>query len=271
LGVAVASKFLAVGAVVPWVTGGVGAVATQSYANTAFGPLALEGMRAGRTLEDIAQALEAGDAEYQQRQYGLVDSSGASYTFTGSGCHAWAGGRRGAGYAAQGNLLAGPQVVDALAQTYEARADLSFPERLLEALLAADRAGGDARGRQSAALYVARVNGGYAGFNDRLIDLRVDDHPDPVSELQRLLGIHRLLFERPDEHALLQIHGDVARQLRAVLARAGRFEAGTDWNDAAQHALEGLAGVENLEERMIRPGFVDEKVLRYLLERYGAQ
>ncbi len=274
LGVAVASKFLAVGAVVPWVAGGVGAVATQSYANTSFGPLGLEGMRAGRSLEEIAVAFESKDAEYASRQYGMVDAGGASFTFTGGDCHAWAGGRCGTGYAAQGNLLAGAQVVDALAEVYEARGDLPFPERLLEALLAADRAGGDARGRQSAAVYVARVNGGYAGFNDRLVDLRVDDHPDPVVEVRRLLGIHRLLFERPDEHALLEIRGDVARQLHTVLnnaglERAGRAPAGDGWDDAAQEALEGLAGMENLEERMVKRGFVDPLVLRYLLERHG--
>jgi uncharacterized Ntn-hydrolase superfamily protein len=272
LGVAVASKFLAVGAVVPWVMGGVGAVATQSYANTSFGPRALEAMRSGVGLPVIAALFAAQDEQYQSRQYGLVDGTGAAFSFTGSDCHAWAGGRTGDGYAVQGNLLAGVGVVDALAETFEARGDLPLPERLLQALLAADRAGGDARGRQGAALYVARVDGGYAGFNDRLVDLRVDDHSDPIPELVRLLGIHRLLFERPKLDTLLEIRGDVARRLGAVLVRAGKLErVETDWESASHAALEALMGTENLEERMVKHGFVDPLVLAYLERKYPAE
>lgn len=272
LGVAVASKFLAVGAVVPWVTGGVGAVATQSYANTSFGPRALEAMRAGKSVHEIAALLEANDTEYASRQYGLVDGTGEAFTFTGAACHAWAGGRTGAGYAVQGNLLAGAGVVDAMAETFEARTELPLPERLLEALLAGDRAGGDARGRQGAALYVARVDGGYAGFNDRYVDLRVDDHITPISELRRLLGIHRLLFERPNPETWLEIRGDVARRLGAVLVCAGKLEVmPTNWESASQAALEGLAGTENLEERMVKHGFVDPLVLEYLEQKYGLE
>jgi uncharacterized Ntn-hydrolase superfamily protein len=272
LGVAVASKFLAVGAVVPWVTGGVGALATQSYANTSFGPRALEAMRSGVSLPVIAALFASQDELYQSRQYGMVDATGAAFSFTGSDCHAWAGGRTGDGYAVQGNLLAGAGVVDALAQSFEARVDLAFPERLLEALLAGDRAGGDARGRQGAALYVARVDGGYAGFNDRYIDLRVDDHSDPVPELTRLLGIHRLLFERPNPDTLLEIEGDVARRLSAVLVRARKLEvAKAVWDSASQAALEALMGMENLEERNIKPSFVDPLVLEYLERKHPAE
>jgi uncharacterized Ntn-hydrolase superfamily protein len=272
LGVAVASKFLAVGAVVPWVMGGVGAVATQSYANTSFGPRALEAMRAGVSLPVIAALFASQDDLYQSRQYGMVDNGGAAFSFTGSECHPWAGGRTGNGYAVQGNLLAGAGVVDALADTFEARGDLAFPERLLEALLAGDRAGGDARGRQGAALYVARVDGGYAGFNDRLVDLRVDDHSDPVPELARLLRIHRLLFERPNLDTLLEISGDLARRLNAILVRAGKLEVmQPDWSAASQAALEDLAGTENLEERMVKSGFVDPMVLEYLERTYPAE
>jgi uncharacterized Ntn-hydrolase superfamily protein len=155
LGVAVASKFLAVGSAVPWVTGGVGAVATQSYANTSYGPRALEAMANGMSLEEIAAEFSRSDEGIAQRQYGLVNAAGQAFTFTGDACYAWAGGRTGIGYAAQGNLLAGPQVVDALAEIFETRTDLEFPEQMLAALLAADRAGGDMRGRQSAALYIA--------------------------------------------------------------------------------------------------------------------
>ncbi len=266
LGVVVASKFLAVGSVVPWLEGGVGAVATQSYANTSFGLRTLEALRAGQKLGDIAIMLEANDPEHQSRQYGLVSADGSSYSFTGSACHAWAGGRSGQGFAAQGNLLTGAEVIDALVETFLARTDLAFPERLLTALLAADTTGGDARGRQSAALYVARIKGGYAGFNDRYIDLRIDDHSTPILELQRLLSIHRLLFERPDPEALLPIRDDIATRVLMVLRKAGNEF--TQWQHAAQHALEDLAGIENLEERFTQKGFIDPVALEFLEQKY---
>jgi uncharacterized Ntn-hydrolase superfamily protein len=270
LGVAVASKFLAVGAVVPWIMGGLGAVATQSYANTSFGPRALELMGAGWSLGDIAAEFEASDTDYQQRQYGMVNSSGEGFSFTGSECHAWAGGRTGAGYAVQGNILAGTHVVDVIAETFEQDSSLVFPERLLAALLAGDRAGGDARGRQSAALYVARVAGGYAGFNDRMIDLRVDDHGEPIPELQRLLSIHRLLFEHPNTESLIPLEGEIALRLERVLFTAGflKTEPGTQWCEESQQALLALAGVENLEERMVEAGKLDPVVLEYLERKF---
>ena len=279
LGVAVASKFLAVGSAVPWVTGGVGAVATQSYANTSYGPRALNAMKNGMSLEDIAAEFSRSDDGIAQRQYGLVNAAGQAFTFTGDACHAWAGGRTGIGYAAQGNLLAGSHVVDALADTFETRTDLEFPERMLAALLAADRAGGDMRGRQSAALYIARVDGGYGGFNDRYIDLRVDDHSDPVFELGRLLGIQRLLFERPKESDLLPLKGETAQRLMRILIKLGHLPTGNllaehaSWNETAQHALESLAGIENLEERIVAPRdgkyFVDPIMLGFLEEKFG--
>jgi uncharacterized Ntn-hydrolase superfamily protein len=274
LGVAVASKFLAVGSAVPWITGGIGAVATQSYANTSYGPRALQAMANGVGLEDIAAEFSRSDDGIAQRQYGLVNASGQAFTFTGNACHAWAGGRTGAGYAAQGNLLAGPQVVDALAETFETRTDLEFPTRMLAALLAADRAGGDRRGRQSAALYVARVAGGYGGFNDRYIDLRVDDHGDPVAELERLLGIQRLLFERPKESDLLPLEGETLRRLTRILVKLGHLPTNpASWDEHAQKALESLAGIENLEERIVTPRddnyFVDRIMLDFLEQKFG--
>ena len=275
LGVAVASKFLAVGAAVPWVTGAVGAVATQSYANTSYGPRALQAMANGIGLEEIAAEFAGSDDGIAQRQYGLVNASGQAFTFTGSACHPWAGGRIGAGCAAQGNLLAGPQVVDALAETFETRTDLEFPERMLAALLAADRAGGDMRGRQSAALYVARADGGYGGFNDRYIDLRVDDHSDPVIELERLLSIQRLLFERPKESDLLPLESEMAQRLTRILVKLGHLQSEpASWNASSQRALESLAGIENLEERIVAPRdgnyFVDRIMLDFLEDKFGA-
>jgi uncharacterized Ntn-hydrolase superfamily protein len=266
LGVVVASKFLAVGSVVPWLEAGVGAVATQSYANTSFGVRSLEMLKSGSSLNEIALNLEQSDPEHQSRQYGLVSANGSSYSFTGSECQAWAGGRYGQNYAAQGNLLTGADVIDALVDTFLSCTDLAFPERLLAALLAADTIGGDARGRQSAALYVARERGGYAGFNDRYIDLRVDDHAMPIPELQRLLAMHRLLFERPDPDQLLPISGDIATRVLAVLHGAGQnFYT---WSKTAETALIKLAGLENLEERFTQAGFIDQTALIYLEQKY---
>lgn len=196
LGVATASKFLAVGNVVPYAVANVGAIATQSYANTSIGPRVINMLLADAPLAIIDLALQASDADIARRQYGLVSADGDSVSFTGSGCQAWAGGTAKPGLAAQGNLLTGPAVIEALVCGFEAHPG-PFAERLLAGLLAADRAGGDARGRQAAALLVVRKKGGYGGFNDRYIDLRVDDDADPIPRLQGLLVLQRLYFEPP--------------------------------------------------------------------------
>jgi uncharacterized Ntn-hydrolase superfamily protein len=206
--------------------------------------------------------LRAGDEHAGQRQYGVVDADGGSITYTGDGCHPWAGGVARPGLAAQGNLLAGPQVIDALVAGFEGH-DGPFPERLLAGLLAADRAGGDARGRQSAALLVVREEGGYGGFNDRYIDLRVDDDPDPVPRLQGLLTLQRLYFGAPRPEDQLPIEGEVAARLLAVLRAASHDVAGS-WDDAARAALAALAGRENVEERLLEGDRVDRTVLEHL-------
>ena len=268
LGVATASKFLAVGSVVPFAEAGLGAVATQSYANTTFGPRTLMALRGGISLELIAQAFAESDAEHDQRQYGLVDVRGRALTFTGEACHPWAGGKTGEGYAAQGNLLAGPEVVGALSETFEKSLG-PLPRRLLGALAAADAAGGDRRGRQSAALLVVREGGGYGGFNDRYLDLRVDDHPAPVGELGRLLTLHELYFGSSSEADVLDIGGDVLGRLQGVLVRAGVSDAPREgWDEVSAAALRELAGTENLEERLLGDERVDRVVLRYLEEKY---
>lgn len=267
LGVATASKFLAVGAVVPFAVAEVGAVATQAYANTSFGPRAIEALLAGIPVELIDRALQATDESIAQRQYGIVDAEGTAVTFTGHGCHPWAGGVARPGLAAQGNLLVGPHVVDALVAGYEGH-DGAFPERLLAGLLAADRAGGDRRGRQSAALLVVRDEGGYAGFNDRYIDLRVDDDADPVPRLHGLLALRRLFFERPRPADVVPIVGDVATRLLRVLRAAGH-DAGQAWGEAGRAALRTVAGVENLEERLVEGDLVDGAVLEFLERRFG--
>ena len=267
LGVATASKFLAVGAVVPFAVADVGAIATQSYANTSFGPRAIEALMAGMPLDLVDAGFRATDPQIGQRQYGMVAADGASVTFTGDGCHPWAGGVAKPGLAAQGNLLAGPGVIDALVTGFERHAG-PFPERLLAGLLAADRAGGDARGRQSAALLVVREEGGYGGDGDRYVDLRVDDDPDPVSRLADLLALRRLYFERPSEDELLDIDAGVAARLLAALRAAGE-EPGERWGERAEAALRRLSGTLNLEERMVEPGRVDPAVLRHLERRYS--
>jgi uncharacterized Ntn-hydrolase superfamily protein len=195
LGVAVASRFLAIGAVAPWAEAGVGAVATQAYANVAFGPDGLKALRAGETAEQTLNALVDADKRRERRQAGVVDAKGNTATFTGSKCFAWAGGKTGKHWAAQGNILAGPEVVEAMGKAFETT-EGELAERLMAALRAGEKAGGDKRGKQSAALYVVRKQGGFLQGNDRYIDLRVDDHSEPVAELTRLLDIHRKVFRR---------------------------------------------------------------------------
>jgi uncharacterized Ntn-hydrolase superfamily protein len=189
VGVAVASRFFAVGTVVPWARAGVGAVATQASANTSFGPNGLDLMERGATAEEALKVLLRGDAGRDRRQAGLVSAAGDSATFTGPGCNSWAGGRRGPNYAVQGNILTGEPVVAAMEASFLASAGKPLAERLLLALAAGDAAGGDSRGRQSAALLVCRAKGGYNGFTDRAVDVRVDDHADPFGELSRLVAM----------------------------------------------------------------------------------
>lgn len=297
LGVAVQSKFLAVGAVVPWARAGIGAIATQSYANVAYGPDGLAHLERGRPAQQVIDALTADDEHRRNRQVGVVDAHGGSATYTGADCFAWAGGRTGDGFAAQGNILAGPSVVDALVDTYLA-GGRPFPELLIACLAAADAQGGDRRGRESAALLVVRAGGGYGGGNDRWIDLRVDQHDDPITELERVLGHVRLYYDRPDPADLLPLDEALAMELRAALGAigagpGGRFGAvfarmsggpvddeprpftGTPreipagWDDAWQAALEQWMDVENLEERTAAPGWIDQRVLAILRARAG--
>jgi uncharacterized Ntn-hydrolase superfamily protein len=269
-GIAVASKFLAVGSAVAFAEATVGAVATQSYANTSYGPRTLAGLKAGLTLESIHQSFAATDDNYDLRQYGLVDAKGNSITFTGKACFPWAGGIAKQNLAIQGNILAGPQVVERMLETYEA-SSLAFPEKLLAALQAGDEAGGDKRGKQSAALLVVREKGGYGGFDDRYIDLRVDDHSTPIPELSRLLGLYHLYFDKPSPENILSIKGDIAERLTKVLVKSGHLATMQAWGEASEKALRALAGVENVEERMLEPGLVDKVVLEHLENLYKQQ
>jgi uncharacterized Ntn-hydrolase superfamily protein len=189
VGVAVASRFFAVGSVVPFARAGVGAVATQSYANTTYGPRGLDLMALGATPEEALRLLTRADTGRDRRQVGVVSAAGEAATYSGTGCNDWAGGRFGPGYAVQGNILTGEEVVAAMERAFLAAAGRPLGERLFAALKAGDDAGGDSRGKQSAALVVCREGGGYGGFTDRAIDIRVDDHTSPMQELGRLLAI----------------------------------------------------------------------------------
>jgi uncharacterized Ntn-hydrolase superfamily protein len=261
-GVAVASKFLAVGAAVPAAEAEVGAVATQAHANLAYRPQGLALLRTGVAAAGVVAALTAADPGRDSRQLGVVDSAGSAATFTGDDCHAWAGGFAGDGFAIQGNILTGPEVIDEMRAAWLDARRGPFARGLLAALAAGDRAGGDRRGRQSAALLVVRRHGGYGGTADVEVDLRVDDDAEPVSSLGRLLDLHELYFGRPDPATLLKLTGEVADEVRDRLGRLGYHspEGGPGPLDAT---LANWAGVENLEERMVA-GHIDPLVLDVL-------
>jgi uncharacterized Ntn-hydrolase superfamily protein len=264
-GVAVASKFPAVGAVVPFARAGAGAVATQSFANTAFGPRGLEIMADGCTAGETLTRLLQDDPDKELRQVGLVDSRGGSATFSGTGCFAWAGGISGEGYAIQGNILASGRVVPAMEKAF-LMAKGSLPGRLYKALLAGDRAGGDKRGRQSAAIYVARPSGGYGGYLDRWMDYRVDDHPDPVRRLGELLDLHHLYFGKSPESERVKLSAKNLQQITCILEQEGYLRRNKDFRQAFNEFI----GNENFEERAgSNAEWIDRPVLKYLLKKFG--
>jgi uncharacterized Ntn-hydrolase superfamily protein len=257
-GVAVQSKFVAVGAAVPFAAAGVGAIATQALANVAYGPDGLALLREGQSAADVCAELTRADEGRDDRQLGIVDARGGSATFTGSACLDWAGGLTGDGFAAQGNILVSESTVDALAETFRATAGTPLAERLLACLGAAQEAGGDRRGQQSAALLVVRAGGGYGGRSDRLIDLRVDEHPTPIAELERIHAIHRLLFGSTPRARWIDVdealRDEIERRLGALGYRAG----------STAEAFDTWAGSQNLEERVDGFDRIDPVVLAEL-------
>jgi uncharacterized Ntn-hydrolase superfamily protein len=253
-GVATQSKFLAVGSVVPWAEPHVGAIATQAYANPRYGPEGLALLRDGLSAAEVVDRLTGADDGRAQRQLGIVDALGRAASFTGEECLEWAGGRVGAGYAAQGNILVSAATVDALAETFEAALGAPLAERLLDCLAAAQEAGGDRRGQQSAALLVVERDGGYAALSDVLVDLRVDDHEEPVTEIRRLYGLHQALFGITPRSQWIAVDDDLRAEIEERLGRLG-YERLEDW-----------AGVENLEERVDGIDAVDPVVLEALRE-----
>jgi len=264
-GIAVASKFPAVGAVVPWARAEAGAVATQSFANTSFGPRALDMMADGLSAEETLAKLLMDDGERELRQVGLVDAKGRSASYTGSGCFPWAGGVTGNGYAIQGNILAGARVVPAMEKKFIS-AKGNLPVRLHAALLAGDRAGGDKRGRQSAAIYVVKPKGGYGGFNDRWIDYRVDDHEDPVPRLGELIELQSLYFDKSPESERVMLKGKPLEQITKILKREGYLKKNRPFSDAFHEFI----GNENFEERVDPNGqWIDKPVVKYLVKKFG--
>ena len=259
-GIATQSKFLAVGSVVPWAEPGVGAVATQAYANPRYGPEGLALLREGASAADTVKALTEADDGREHRQVGIVDANGGSATFTGDKCFDWAGGRTGPCFAAQGNILVGEETVAALATTFSATAGKPLALRLLESLAAAQAAGGDRRGQQSAALLVVERDGGYAAMSDVLVDLRVDDHAQPVAELARLYGAHDLLFGKTPREDWVDVDAALSAELGERLGRLG-------YDGDLAGALDAWAGTENLEERVDGVARLDPVVLRELRAR----
>ncbi|MDQ3937781.1 MAG: DUF1028 domain-containing protein [Chloroflexota bacterium] len=294
LGIALASKFLAAGSITMYAHARVGAVVTQALANTRYGPDGLVLLGEGRHAQEVVEALTDADENRAHRQLGVVDAAGRAATYSGEACLEWAGDRLSDGVAAQGNILVGPSVVDAMVEAFRGGGP-PFPELLVRALAAGDAEGGDRRGRQAAALLVVREGGGYGGLDDRWIDLRVDDHATPITELERLLELTRLYRDRPPAEDLLPIDETLAGELRRHLAALGYdhqqdgpgrslaaavesegiTRTGTPrplppgWDDGWEAALSEWMAVENLEERLAASGWIDPRVLAFLRHRSG--
>jgi uncharacterized Ntn-hydrolase superfamily protein len=255
-GVATQSKFLGVGSVVPWAEPEVGAIATQAYANPRYGPSGLALLRESLSAEEVVERLTAADDGRDHRQLGVVDREGRAATYTGTECMEWAGGRTGKCYAAQGNILVSDETVDAIAETFEGSSG-PLAGRLLDCLDAAQAAGGDRRGQQSAALLIVERNGGYAGLSDEVVDLRVDEHSRPLEELRRIYGMHQAIFGKTPPEEWLDVDEDLAAELRDRLGRLG-------YDGDLGDAFFSWAGKENLEERVDGVERVDPVVLEEL-------
>jgi uncharacterized Ntn-hydrolase superfamily protein len=271
-GVAVASKFLAVGALVSWAQAGAGAVATQALCKVGFGPDGLALMAQGKSAQETLEFFLKNDPGAAGRQVGMVDSRGGAAAHTGSECMDWAGHRIGEGFTCQGNILTGGDTLDTMAEVFKS-ATGELADRLVAALMAGDTVGGDRRGKQAAAVVVARPNGGYGGDTDRYLDLRVDDDPEPVLKLQSLLASHHLFFGRPRPEDLIPITESIVRELQALLIAQGYYKGTVNgvWDDDSKRAFWNMIGSENLEERWHIDGDtdkIDSVALRYLRERF---
>ena len=256
-GVATQSKFLGVGSVVPWAEPHVGAIATKAYANPRYGPDGLALLREGLSAEEVVERLTSADEGRDHRQLGVVDREGRGASYTGSECMDWAGGRTGPCYAAQGNILVSAETVDAIAESFERTSGAPLAERLLDCLDAAQAAGGDRRGQQSAALLVVEHEAGYANLTDSVVDLRVDEHERPLEELRRIYVMHQAIFGKTPRENWLEVDDGLADELRGRLARLG-------YDGELGDAFFTWAGNENLEERVDGVEHVDPVVLEEL-------
>src|SRR5947209_1728602 len=268
LGIAVQSKFLAVGAVVPWAKAGIGAIATQAWANTTYGPRGLELLASGLSAQETLTQLTGEDTGQADRQVGIIGVNSDPATFTGDQCFPWAGGHVGKHYTCQGNILVSEETVLSMARTFEQTAG-RLCDRLVAALAAGQTAGGDSRGQQSAALLVVREGAGYGGFNDRFIDLRVDDHPHPIDELYRILQLHKLYLFPPEPEDILPIDSALASELQELLTHSGDYQGNITgiYDDVTREAFRKFIGRENLEERWFEDARVDRVVLEFMRKK----
>ncbi|RNF39481.1 DUF1028 domain-containing protein [Planococcus salinus] len=266
VGVAVQSKFLAVGAVVPWAKANVGAVATQSWANTAYGPEGLALLEEGLSPEDVIARLVADDPGKNLRQVAVINAEGVASAFTGEECYDWAGHIVGRHHSCQGNILVSGETVSAMSETFE-KSKGPLAERLLLALEAAQRAGGDSRGKQSAALYVLQEGAGYGGYNDVKVDLRVDDHPEPIEELKRLFELHKL-FGAPSDKTVA-IEGDVFEEIKQQLVKVGLLAKAdqSSYEGEVKDALKTFTLRENFDDHWTEDDMINETVLEFLRKK----
>ncbi|WP_267640234.1 DUF1028 domain-containing protein [Haloarchaeobius amylolyticus] len=249
VGIAVQSKFISVGSVVPFASADAGAIATQSFANVAYGPDGLDLLREGRSAEEVIDELTAADPEAPRRQIGVVGQDGSVDAFTGEECFDVCGDVQGEHYTVQGNILENEETLTAMADTFES-AEGGLPEKLIAALHAGNDAGGDSRGEQSAALYIAKPEGGYDGGNDRWVDVRVDDHDHPIDELERVFRLYDItLLAREEPEETRDLDGDVAREVCATLSEMGFYDEdpGEAFGEAEREALEDFRGMNNFE------------------------
>lgn len=264
LGVAVQSKFLASASVVPWCEAGVGAIATQALGNPSYGPEGLALLKQGKTPQEVVEIVTSKDPMRENRQLGIVDNRGEATTFTGQSCFPWAGGITGENFAIQGNILTGRETVEAMAFAFQER-EGPLAWRLVESLLAGEEAGGDRRGRQSSGLLVVKEKGGYGHFNDRYIDLRVDDHPTPIGELTRLLKMFFLYFG-DEEGEFIAIEGSLVEEIKENLRVLGYYHGPINrvYDEVLEEALHDFYFNENFTKKTKKRRYIDERILEYM-------